>query len=186
MGPSKCPESVWRFNMSCVVWITGLPGSGKSSIAEALKGRHPGFVILRMDEMRKIVTPEPTYNDMERELVYRSLVYMAKKISELGHPVIIDATGNLRRWRELAKELIPEFFEVYLKCSLRECEQRESMRKDRHAAPGEIYGKGRKGWPVPGVTVPYEEPLSPDVTVDTEHTGIDEALNIIEGGIKCP
>ncbi|HDY70131.1 MAG TPA: adenylyl-sulfate kinase, partial [Nitrospirae bacterium] len=48
--------------MSCVVWITGLPGSGKSSIAEALKGRHPGFVILRMDEMRKIVTPEPTYN----------------------------------------------------------------------------------------------------------------------------
>jgi len=41
------------------VWITGLPGSGKSTIADALKESHPDFVVLRMDDLRKTVTPEP-------------------------------------------------------------------------------------------------------------------------------
>ena len=80
-----------------VVWLTGLPGSGKSTVAEAVRNRRPDTVILRMDELRKIVTPQPAYSDAERELVYRSLVYAAKIVSELGRNVIIDATGNRTR-----------------------------------------------------------------------------------------
>ncbi|MBI5026703.1 MAG: adenylyl-sulfate kinase [Nitrospirae bacterium] len=161
--------------MAWVVWITGLPGSGKSTVADALKEKSPDAVILRMDELRKVITPEPTYSDIEREHVYRALVYSAKLLSELGHNVIIDATGNRRAWRELARMLIPKFVEVYLKCPIEVCIEREEKRIDTHAAPTEIYEKGRKGWPVPGVKVPYEEPLKPEVTIDAVKKSPSEA-----------
>ncbi len=170
--------------MPKAIWITGLPGSGKSTVAEAFRKRHPEFVILRMDELRKIVTPKPSYSETERELVYRCIVYTAKTLAELGHDVIIDATGNMRRWRELAREVIPDFAEVYLKCSISECRRRERLRRETHAAPRDIYEKGKKGWPVPGVTVPYEEPLNPEVLIDTEVTDIEGAVQIMETTLK--
>ena len=65
------------------VWITGLPGSGKSTVADEMKKSNPAFIILRMDELRKIVTPDPTYSESERDMVYRSLVYLSIKLTEL-------------------------------------------------------------------------------------------------------
>jgi adenylylsulfate kinase len=167
-----------------VLWITGLPGSGKSTIADGIKKFLPDFEILRMDDLRKIVTPEPSYSETERDLVYRSIVYTAKTISELGHNVIIDATGNMRRWRELARSLIPKFAEIYLKCSIDVCKEREAFRKDRHGAPKGIYQKGKAGWPVPGAQAPYEEPLNPEITIETDKIAPDEALAIINKYIK--
>lgn len=149
-----------------VIWITGLPGSGKSTVADAVRQLRPQVIILRMDELRKIVTPVPTYSEDEREMVYRCIVYLAKTLSDLCHDVIIDATGNLRRWRDLARELIPSFAEVYLACPLTVCEAREKQRKETHGAPVNIYEKGKTGWPVPGISAPYEEPLSPEMTID--------------------
>ncbi|MBI5408085.1 MAG: adenylyl-sulfate kinase [Nitrospirae bacterium] len=165
--------------MPYVIWITGLPGSGKSVVSSALKKRAPDAVILRMDELRKVVTPEPDYSDAEREYVYRSLVYAAKTIYELGHNVIIDATGSRRAWRDLARKLIPDFIEVYLKCPIELCVEREKARVDTHSAPKEIYEKGRAGWPVPGINVPYEEPEEPDLTIDTKEISPDEAAERI-------
>ena len=165
------------------LWITGLPGSGKSSVADALKALHPDFVVLRMDELRKIVTPEPVYSDAEREIVYRSLVYLAKELTDLGHAVIIDATGNKRRWRELARELIPRYAEIYLKCPVEECINRERKRQETRGAPRDIYKRGGEGWPVPGLNVPYEEPLGPEIIVDTGQTTIQEAVSLIDNKI---
>lgn len=164
-----------------VLWITGLPGSGKSTIADRIKKQFPNFVILRMDELRKIVTPDPSYSEEEREFVYRTIVYTAKTVSELGHNVIIDATGNMRRWRELARQLIPNFAEIYLKCSLYICKERETHRWKRHSAPKGIYKKGKAGWPVPGVSAPYEEPLNPDILVETDRVSVKEAVSAIAG-----
>lgn len=162
------------------IWITGLPGSGKSTVADGFKKIHPEFIILRMDELRKVVTPQPTYSDSEREIVYRALVYLAKKLTELGHHVIIDATGNLRKWRELARELIPRYVELYLKCPLELCMKRETRRLKRYKAPKNIYKKGAKGWPVPGMVVPYEEPLNPEIVVDTDKTSLKDTIETIE------
>ena len=165
------------------LWITGLPGSGKSTLADALKKALPGFTVLRMDELRKIITPKPTYSDTERDIVYRSLVYLSKTLTERGDDVIIDATGNLRKWRDLARQIIPRYCEVYLRCPIELCIKRESARSETHAAPREIYEKGSAGWPVPGIGAPYEEPLHPEVVIDTEATSIENALEKITGEI---
>ncbi|HTZ18653.1 MAG TPA: adenylyl-sulfate kinase [Dissulfurispiraceae bacterium] len=162
-----------------VIWITGLPGSGKSTIADAVKKARPDIVILRMDDLRKLVTPEPTYSDAERDIVYRSIVFAAATIAELGHDVVIDATGNMRRWRDLARKVIPRYAEVYIKCPLEVCREREEARKDTHSAPTDIYKKGMEGWPVPGISAPYEEPLNPELIIDTESVSVDEAVLIL-------
>lgn len=162
------------------IWITGLPGSGKSTVADALKDAHPEFIVLRMDEFRKIVTPKPTYSDSERDMVYRAIVYLAKKLTELGHNVIIDATGNLRRWRELARQSIERYIEVYLRCPIELCIQREKKRIETHEAPKDIYKKGAAGWPVPGMVVPYEEPLNPEITTDTDKISVKDIIAKIE------
>jgi adenylylsulfate kinase len=165
--------------MAFVIWITGLPGSGKSTIALAVKEKIPDTVILRMDELRKIVTPEPIYSDQEREHVYRALVYTGKTLYELGHQVIMDATGNRKSWRQLARELIPDFYEIYLKCPVEICIERERTRLYSHAAPTRIYEKGKAGWPVPGINVPYEEPEKPELIIDTEKESPNESADRI-------
>ncbi len=165
--------------MSWVIWITGLPGSGKSTVADIAAGKAAGAVVVRMDELRKVVTPEPVYSEEERDYVYRALVYHAKSLYDLGHNVIIDATGNRRKWRQLARELVPVFYEVYLACPAALCRERESTRRNTRGAPEKIYEKGSAGWPVPGIHVPYEEPEKPELVIDTEKESPEEAAEKI-------
>ena len=162
------------------LWITGLPGSGKSTLAEEIQHHHPEFIILSMDAFRKIVTPDPSYADTERDLVYRALIFTAMKMTELGHNVIIDATGNRLKWRDLARKLISRYREIYLKCPVEVCMEREKKRLTFHDAPKDIYKKGKSGWPVPGVTAPYEEPVQPELTFDTEKMTVPEMRERIE------
>ncbi|RJQ42133.1 MAG: adenylyl-sulfate kinase [Nitrospiraceae bacterium] len=163
-----------------VLWMTGLPGSGKSTLADEIKKIYPKFIILRMDEFRKIVTPKPAYSGLERDLVYRSLVYLAKMMTGQGHNVIIDATGNLRKWRTLARRLIPKYAEIYLKCPLEVTMKRERKRVYRHKAPKGIYKKGAKGWPVPGMNVPYEEPKKPELMIETDVVSVKESAGLVK------
>jgi len=166
------------------LWITGLPGSGKSTVADALREAEPGFYVLRMDELRKVATPRPTYSEEERDLLYRALVFAAKALSDLGHDVIIDATGNLRKWRDLARGLIPGYVEVYLRCPLEVCMQRERGRVEKRGAPSDVYGKARHGWPVPGLSAPYEEPLQPEVLIEAGSTALGEQVAAIRAKIR--
>ncbi len=158
--------------MSWAIWITGLPGSGKTTlargVASALEARGIVARLLELDEIRRVLTPEPTYTDAERETVYRALAYMAKLLVDAGVPVIIDATAHRRAWRELARELIPLFAEVQLRCPFEICVEREGM--PRHGrAPRGIYARARQaGATVPGVDVPYEEALCPELVLDTD------------------
>jgi adenylylsulfate kinase len=171
------------------LWITGLPGSGKSTLSDALKALEPGLVILRMDELRRVATPRPTYSEDERDLLYRALIFVARTLTGLGHDVVIDATGNMRKWRELARGLIPAYGEVYLRCPMEVCMERERSRLHTHAAPEGIYEKAKRGWPVPGVSAPYEEPVSPEVTIDSEQMPIEEQVRAVRellGKLRAP
>jgi adenylylsulfate kinase len=159
--------------MAWAVWFTGLPGSGKTTIArvteKALAERGIRARVLELDEIRWVLTPEPKYTEEERAIVYAGLAYMAKLLTDEGVNVIIDATGNLHRYRDKAYVLIGNFGEVYIRCPPEIAMAREADRKARFAPEG-IYRKGKTGKSatVPGLNLPYEPPLKPLVTIDCE------------------
>jgi adenylylsulfate kinase-like enzyme len=62
--------------------------------------------------------------------------------------------------------------------------KREKKRIERHEAPGDIYKKGAEGWPVPGMVVPYEEPLNPEIIIDTDKTSLEDSIAKIEKEIR--
>ncbi|MDM7935359.1 MAG: adenylyl-sulfate kinase [Methanothrix sp.] len=157
--------------MAWVVWFTGLPGCGKTTIAhlvrERLSERGIRSRILQLDEIRRVVTPNPSYTEEEREIVYASLAYMAKLLAEEGVNVMIDATANRRRYRELARGLVPSFAEIYIRAPLDVCIEREAQRRAEFSPKGIYRRAEREGAAVPGVGVAYEEPKSPEIEVDT-------------------
>jgi adenylylsulfate kinase len=147
------------------IWMTGIPASGKSSItrelALKLELRVVSAVVLESDEMRTILTPQPTYSQEERDAFYRSLALIGGLITGNGVNVIFDATANRRIYREYARTLIPRFLEVFVSCPLNICMQRD---------PKGIYSRavaGKTGT-VPGIQSPYEPPLRPDITLDCQ------------------
>jgi len=167
------------------VWITGLPGSGKSVISQALleklKAKDVSAQILSSDMLRKVVTPKPSYSLEERDIVYATLVFVAKLLTENNVNVIIDATGNLRRYRDEARKQIPHFIEAYVRCPLDICIERESKRGITFHAPKDVYKKGVEGksLTVPGLGAPYEPPPKPEVTVDSERLSPEECAQKI-------
>lgn len=167
--------------MSWAIWITGPPGSGKSVIARGVETelRAAGQPVrrLELDEIRKSVTPEPRYSDRERDIVYRALGYMAVLLVESGVPVLIDATAHRRIWRDLVRAAVPHFAEVQLVCPLAICQERERERAPGHQ-PRNIYRQaGRPGATVPGVNVPYEPALAPELLIDTSAQSAAESVD---------
>jgi adenylylsulfate kinase len=157
--------------VSWAIWITGPPASGKSAIARAvtseLQARGQPVKWLELDEVRASITPAPWYTDAERDLVYRALGYMTTLLVESGRPVLIDATAHRRVWRDLVRAAVPRFAEVQLVCPIEICREREHTRTTGHA-PRNIYARsGRPGATVPGVDVPYEAALAPELLIDT-------------------
>jgi adenylylsulfate kinase len=154
------------------VWITGLPGSGKSAVSEALLDQlaREGVraQLVSSDALRRVVTPNPAYSLEERDMVYSTLIYVARLLTTNGVNVVIDATGNLRRYRQNARQEIPRFIEAYLKCPIRICMKREAERSETYDAPKDIYVRAMRGEAstVPGFGQPYEPPLSPEITLD--------------------
>lgn len=132
--------------------------------------------MLSIDMVRKVLTPNPSYSEEERTMVYGALVLLAHLLTQNNTNVIIDATANRRRYRDWARKRIRRFGEVYLKCPLEVCMKRERRRKERFGAPSRIYLKGKTGASktVPGIGVQYEEPLSPEVTLDTSKLDANE------------
>jgi adenylylsulfate kinase len=177
--------------MKFCIWISGLPGSGKSTITKELKKSltQNGIdsLTLNLDEIRKIITPEPTYTSEERSVVYSALAYMAKLLVTTGcKNVVIDATGNRKAYRDTARALIPEFAVVYVNCPLEICQRREAFR-DAGIIETDLYRKARSGrlkGDFPGVTVPYEEPENPELLINSEDLTPSESAELIMSYIR--
>jgi adenylylsulfate kinase len=165
--------------VSWAIWITGRPGSGKSTLARAAAARlaeaGAPVALLELDGMRAVITPHPAYTETEREVVYRALVFAAMSLTAAGVPVIVDATAHRRAWRDLARASIRRFAEVQLDCPLEVAEARECTRAAGAAPPGIYAGAAGPGATVPGVDVPYERALDPELTVDTASEDVESA-----------
>jgi adenylylsulfate kinase len=145
------------------LWITGMPASGKSTVTRALvdKLRSLGIhvVVLESDELRKILTPNATYSPEERDHFYHMVVLIGDLIVRSGTNVIFDATANKRSYRDHARSLIMKFMEIYIQCPLDVCMKRDPKGIYRQATAG-------KTATVPGLQIPYEIPVNPDITLD--------------------
>ena len=147
------------------VWLTGLPASGKSTVARALAAELGGkgirAAVLESDAVRREITPDASFGEAEREAFYATLAYLARVLVLHGVPVIVDATANRRAYRDRARAAIPRFLEAHVRCPLAVCQARD---------PKGIYRRGAEGTAqnVPGVSAPYEPPLMPEVVVDGE------------------
>jgi adenylylsulfate kinase len=172
--------------MKFCLWVCGLPGSGKTTIAKelghSLRKSGIDFLMLNLDEIRKVVTPKPTYTSEERDIVYGALAYMAMLlVTPDCRNVIIDATGNRKAYRETARALIPEFAVVYAKCPIEVCQEREASRPEGNVERG-LYRKAHAGLlkgVFPGVTVPFEEPENPEILINSDVLTPVESAQII-------
>jgi adenylylsulfate kinase len=158
------------------VWITGLPASGKSTLASALKAqlasRGVDVAVLESDVLREVFAGSQRYSEEGRDAFYRQIVFVGTLLADHGVPVIFDATGNRRAYRNWARSAISRFIEVHLDVPLEVCMARD---------PKGIYRRGASGSAanVPGLQDPYEAPETPDVVVRGENPDAD-ACRIVE------
>jgi len=142
--------------------------------------------LLSSDELREQIFIESKYTIQEREVLYRAIAYLAKCLVGNGVNVIIDATGNRGSYREEVRRGVKDFIEVYARCPLDVCMDRERVRTERHGAPSSIYEKGLAGTSatVPGLGELYEEPLRPEVILRTHESTPEECAEAIYRAIR--
>jgi len=163
------------------VWITGLPASGKSTIARSLRDRLASLgidaAILESDELRKTLAPQLGYGDSERGDFYAQMVFIGRMMTKHGIPVIFDATANRRAWRDEARRTIGNFIEVYVDAPLELCMSRDPKGIYRRALNGDASH-------VPGLQSAYEPPEQPEVVVDWAEPASAAANRIVSALIE--
>jgi adenylylsulfate kinase len=143
-----------------VVWITGLPASGKSTLAarvhRALLGEGRVSCLLDGDEVRDALVPRPGYTPRERDAFYETLARLAALIARQGPIAVVAATAHRRAYRDRARALAPRLVEVYMDVSPEVCRERDPKGLYRAARAGEIGA-------LPGAGSAYEAPPSPEI-----------------------
>lgn len=167
---------------SVAIWLTGLPASGKSTVAAALRPQLEQLKltveVLESDAVRRILTPTPTYSPAERDLFYRALAFMGAKLVSHGVTVIFDATANKRVYRDFARSLISRFIEVAVECPLELAMQRDYKGTYQR-------GQRAESSTVPGLQDSYEAPLIPEVTIDTTQLSAADAASRVLAVVKA-
>jgi adenylylsulfate kinase len=158
------------------VWFTGLSGAGKSTLAEALepvlKSRGHNVEILDGDIVRPNLSKGLGFSKEDRDTNILRIGFVAHLLSRNGVAVITAAISPYRDIRDQNRALIGDFVEVYAKCSIDELTRRDVKGLYEKALRGEIQN-------FTGISDPYEEPLNPEVVVDTEKETVEESLNKI-------
>ncbi|MGB0910959.1 MAG: adenylyl-sulfate kinase [Nitrospirales bacterium] len=156
------------------VWFTGLPCSGKSTLARMLHEHlssldHPAE-ILDGDEVRQRLTKGLGFSKEGRDENVRRIAYVAKLLTRVGGVTITAAISPYQSLRNEARNEIRRFIEVYVDCPIDVCIERDVKGHYAKALRGEIEN-------FTGVSDPYEPPNAPEVTVYTDHEDPAESLN---------
>jgi adenylylsulfate kinase len=149
-----------------VLWFTGLPGAGKTTIATILepqlKSMGARVQILDGDEIRGWLSPQEGYSREDRERHLKRVAHIAELLSRNGVVVICSLVSPYRSSRDYARKITPNFIEAYVKCTLETAVSRD---------PKGLYKKAREGQikNMTGLQDVYEEPMSPEMIVDTDN-----------------
>lgn len=163
---------------SAIVWFTGLPGSGKSTLAHALEerlfGREVRTFVIDGDNVRTGLNKDLGFSAEDRGENIRRIGEVAKLFVEAGMIVITAFISPYRRDREFVRSLVnkDEFIEVYVKCPLGICEERDVKGHYRMARQGMIRQ-------FTGIDDPYEEPEHPERVIETDRMTVDEGVEEI-------
>ncbi|WP_226665790.1 adenylyl-sulfate kinase [Metabacillus litoralis] len=163
---------------SYVLWFTGLSGSGKSTLANALARylfeENIGTYVLDGDNIRHGLNNDLGFTDEDRKENIRRIGEVSKLFVDSGQIVLTAFISPFREDRQQVKDILSEneFFEVYVKCSLDECEVRD---------PKGLYKKARNNEikHFTGIDSPYEEPENPTIIVDTESQSVEDSVKSI-------
>ncbi len=172
-----------------VLWFVGLPGSGKSSVAQgvatALKDQGWDLVYLQMDERRKVYMPHPTYSPEERDKAYTMFADEAISLAVAGKGVILDGTAPKVAMRARARHRAPRFAEVHVDCPLEVAMQREKGRPGGLVMAG-LYEKAlerkEKGTSFPGlgqvigVDIPFERDDHAECVIENASLTLEQAV----------
>lgn len=163
---------------SCVLWFTGLSGAGKSTLANAveheLHQRGLASYVLDGDNIRHGLNRGLGFGTEDRRENIRRIGEVAKLFVDAGVITLTAFISPYREDRELARNLVEagEFIEVYVKCSLEECERRDVKGLYEKARSGEI---GQ----FTGISAPYEEPVQAELVIESDKQTIEEAVQIV-------
>ncbi len=175
---SKKDRNIQKNHHSFVIWFTGLSGSGKSTVANALektlleKGFHT--YILDGDNVRNGLNNNLTFSPEDRTENIRRIAQVAKLMVDAGLIVLSAFVSPYRRDRENVKNIVGKenFVEVFVNTPIQECEKRDVKGLYAKARAGEIKD-------FTGVNAPYEAPQNPDVEIDTSKSSIEDSVSII-------
>lgn len=159
-----------------VVWLTGIPGSGKTTIAdilvERLRGVGHNVESLDGDEVRRNLSPELGFSKEDRETHARRVAYVSKLLARNGVAVVVALISPYRSFREHVRRQIDDFIEVHVDASVEECIKRDPKGLYKKALAGEISD-------LTGLQDTYEAPEAPEVWVQTEDQSPEESVDII-------
>jgi len=164
-----------------VIWLTGLPGSGKTTIARKLEPElrrlELPVEVLDGDEIRQNLSKGLGFSREDRETHLKRVTYVAKLLSRNGVAVIAAFISPYRAIREYARKETTNFLEVYVKCSVETCARRDPKGLYKRASSGQITD-------LTGPQDVYEEPTAPDLLLDTERLTVEECVTAIQSKLS--
>ncbi len=168
---------------SVILWFTGLSGAGKSSLAHAVEEQLHQLgsrtFVLDGDNVRHGLSGDLGFSDDDRKENIRRIGETAKLFLEAGVIAMTAFISPFRAEREMVRTLVPhgEFIEIYCRADIAVCEQRDVKGLYKRARAGEIKD-------FTGISSPYEEPVSPEITLDTGSQPIAECVDEVIGLLR--
>ena len=165
-------------NKGFALWFTGLPCAGKTSVADlvAKKLRAMNMKVERLDGdiVRQGLTRDLGFTKEDRDKNIERVTFVAKLLSRNGVATLVSFVSPYREKRRYARQETTNFIEVYVKCPVEVCKKRDIKGMYAKALRGEIKD-------FTGVDDPYEEPLEPEIIIETDKESVDESAdNVIK------